>query len=257
MHAPLPLVSVIMPVFNAAAYLGAAIESVAAQTHPSWELIIMDDCSTDHSRSIAQAAASRDSRIQVHALQKNSGGAARPRNEAMMYANGRYLAFLDSDDLWTPEKLEEQLRFMRKHDSAISCTSYRVMKPNGIEFGKLHVPRAVTLLDAFLRHPNIGLSTGMIDIDKTGPISFTESSVTEDFDLWARLLKEHPIHGLQKELMHYRRGHPSLSSSRLKMTFGLSANFYHLRREYGVSRMAQAYASYMTGYVKRRVLKIT
>ena len=116
------LVSVITPSYNCARFIGATIESVQAQTYPNWELIIVDDCSTDHSREVIEKYIGEDPRIKLVVLERNSGAAV-ARTKAMQLAQGRYMAFLDSDDLWVPDKLERQLEFMNKYHHAFSCTA--------------------------------------------------------------------------------------------------------------------------------------
>ena len=115
------LVSVIMPCYNAAAYIGASIESVQAQTYTNWELLIVDDCSTDD--SLAVVARYDDPRIRVLKNEKNSGAAV-SRNYALREAKGKWIAFLDSDDLWEKEKLEKQIAFMVENEYHFSYTKY-------------------------------------------------------------------------------------------------------------------------------------
>lgn len=117
------LVSVITPTYNCAKFIGETIESVQAQTYQQWEMIIVDDCSTDNTKEIVDKYIKEDSRIKYFCL-KNNSGAAVARTKAMELANGEYMAFLDSDDIWTEEKLKKQLAFMKKHDVAFSCTAY-------------------------------------------------------------------------------------------------------------------------------------
>lgn len=109
--------SVITPTYNCAKFIGETIESVQAQTYQQWEMIIVDDCSTDNTKEIVDKYIKEDSRIKYFCL-KNNSGAAVARTKAMELANGEYMAFLDSDDIWTEEKLKKQLAFMKKHDVA-------------------------------------------------------------------------------------------------------------------------------------------
>jgi teichuronic acid biosynthesis glycosyltransferase TuaG len=118
-----PLISIITPCYNGALFIAQAIESVIAQTYKNWEMIIVDDCSTDMSLDIALSYAAKDKRIKVLKMEQNSG-AALARNKAIKVSRGEYLAFLDSDDIWLPEKIEKQLQFMQKNDSDFSFTEY-------------------------------------------------------------------------------------------------------------------------------------
>ena len=118
-----PLVSIITPLYNAESFIGETIQSVLDQTHSNWEQIIIDDASTDRSLEIANSFASRDQRIRVESLEENKG-AAFCRNRATDLAKGSFIAFLDSDDLWHPEKLKKQLAFMIKNNCHVSYSSY-------------------------------------------------------------------------------------------------------------------------------------
>src|SRR5688572_19125959 len=125
-----PDVSVVMPAFNVAAYLGEAISSVIQQSYPSWELLVVDDCSSDGSRALAESFAARDSRIRVIGL-PNRRGAGHARNLAIKQARGRFIAFLDGDDVWLPSKLKRQLSEMLQFDAAFSFTAYKKMDAQG------------------------------------------------------------------------------------------------------------------------------
>ena len=116
-------VSIIMPAYNCAKYITESIASVTAQTYTNWELLIVDDASTDNTQQVVEALAQSDSRIKYIRLEKNSGAAV-ARNTAIEKADGRYLAFLDSDDLWYPEKLKKQLEFMQENGYSFTCTTY-------------------------------------------------------------------------------------------------------------------------------------
>lgn len=137
------LVSVITPTYNCAKFIGETIESVQAQTYQQWEMIIVDDCSTDNTKEIVDKYIKEDSRIKYFCLENNSGAAV-ARTKAMELANGEYMAFLDSDDIWPEEKLKKQLAFMKKHDVAFSCTAYEQIDENGKVLNKIikTVPKA-------------------------------------------------------------------------------------------------------------------
>ena len=110
-----PLVSVVMPAFNAAELIGPTLESVISQSFGDWELLVVDDCSKDSTREVVQAWADKDSRIKLITLPSNFGGPAGPRNEGVRLARGQYVAFLDSDDIWHPEKLKTQVGFHQEN----------------------------------------------------------------------------------------------------------------------------------------------
>ena len=122
------LVSIIMPSYNTGAYIGNTIDSVLSQTHTDWELIIVDDCSCDNTDAVV--ASYHDTRIRYLKNEKNSGAAV-SRNRALREAKGKYIAFLDSDDLWEPNKLETQLAYMKEKGYAFTYTDYRIRNNDG------------------------------------------------------------------------------------------------------------------------------
>ncbi|GHU02627.1 hypothetical protein FACS1894147_04910 [Spirochaetia bacterium] len=125
-----PLISIITPNYNSEAFIEATIESVLAQTYQNWEMLIVDDCSTDGSYDIALRYAENDKRISVHRMEENTG-AALARDKGIELAAGEYIAFLDSDDMWLPEKLEKQLAFMQKNNCDFSFTEYEHIDEKG------------------------------------------------------------------------------------------------------------------------------
>jgi teichuronic acid biosynthesis glycosyltransferase TuaG len=212
---PQPLVSVITPAFNAAEYIRETIRSVQAQTLPDWELIVADDLSTDDTSEIVSSSAARDARIRLLRV-RNNGGPAAARNLALRHAGGRFVALLDSDDLWLPEKLESQLEFMHKRQSAFSFTKYRFMSEDG---GLVSKPIKVTprvTYSQLVKYCSIGLLTVLIDTQKTGPLSFPECRA-EDYVLWLSLLKRGMVaDGFDRDLARYRIVPKSLSRNKLR-----------------------------------------
>lgn len=134
------LISIITPTYNCGKFIGETIESVINQTYENWEMIIVDDCSKDNTKDIVNKYAQNDDRIKYHLLEKNSG-AAIARTKAMELANGNYMAFLDSDDLWVEDKLEKQLKFMKENNFNFVCTEYEQIdeQSNPLEIGRAHV----------------------------------------------------------------------------------------------------------------------
>jgi teichuronic acid biosynthesis glycosyltransferase TuaG len=208
---PAPVVSVITPAYNAEAFIVETIASVQAQTLADWELLVADDASTDHTAAIVEAAAVADSRIRLIRLERN-GGVARARNAALSAARGRFVAFLDSDDLWLPQKLERQLAFMRAQDAAVSYTAFRRVDETGTRVGRLVPVPARLSYRQLLKNTAIATLTGMVDTAKTGPIRMTEAR-RDDYILWLSLLKRGFVaRGLQQDLARYRVVRDSLSS---------------------------------------------
>lgn len=206
------LISIVMPMFNKESVLAESIRSVMEQTYPNWELLIVDDASKDGSLQLARQFARDDSRITVISLAANRG-VANARNEALSVARGRYVAFLDSDDLWLRDKLLVQLGFMRHHDAAFSFTQYRRLGPSGITGPLLKIPDKVGYHD-LLRGNVIGCLTVMMDREKIG--DFTMLPVRhEDYVAWLAVLKSgHVALGIQEDLARYRISPLSVSGDK-------------------------------------------
>lgn len=209
------MISIIMPAHNAAAHIQAAIDSVLAQSFTDFELLILDDCSTDQTVALVQSYT--DPRIQLHVLETNLG-AAGTRNYGIRQAKGRYVAFLDSDDCWKPEKLTLQLAFMQENEVALSYTAYDVMSPDGEQItGHVAVPETVTYR-YLLRNTIIGCLTVMIDTKQTGLVQMPAFQGAEDTATWLSILKKgHVAKGLTEPLAFYRKGNVSLSSNKIQM----------------------------------------
>ena len=162
------LVSIIMPSYNTAKYIGESIQSVLAQTYTNWELIIVDDCSTDNTDEVV--ASIKDSRIRYLKNDKNSGAAV-SRNRALREARGRWIAFLDSDDLWLPSKLESQIRLLGEHDdAAVAFSYYEKISEQGERAGRIIKSPAQVTYRQLLRGNVIGCLTGVYDAEKVGRI---------------------------------------------------------------------------------------
>jgi glycosyltransferase involved in cell wall biosynthesis len=200
---PGALISIVTPAYNAARFIEATIASVKAQTYPSWEMIVVDDCSQDDTCSNVAKFMAHDPRIKLVRQEKN-GGPAAARNAALEAANGKYIAFLDSDDLWLPAKLEMQLAFMRDSGAAISFTGYRRISEAGNTTGRLiNIPKELSYRE-LLKNTAIATSTVVIDRERTGPFRMTKTYY-DDYALWLELLKRGFVaHGLQQDLMRYR-----------------------------------------------------
>ena len=167
----IPETSIIMPAYNNARFIGDSIRSVLAQTYINWELLIVDDCSKDNTAEIVESF--HDPRIHYQRNAHNMG-AAETRNQALKIAKGRYIAFLDSDDLWEPEKLEKQITFMEKNGYAFTFSDYQIMQENGTQTGNiLHMPASLNY-HQYLRNTAIGCLTVVIDRSKTGDFLSTD-----------------------------------------------------------------------------------
>lgn len=210
-----PSVSIITPAFNASRTIGQTMQSAQAQTFQNWEMIVVDDCSTDDTCSIVEGYAVSDRRIRL-LRQTANGGPARARNAALKAAVGRFVAFLDSDDCWLPEKLERQLSFMAANDIALSYTLYRRFKDGRQDVGPLvKLPSTFTYKN-LLKKTGIACLTVVVDMDRTGPIEFSAIR-HEDYALWLKLLKRGFVaYGLMEDLARYRVSTASVSGNKLK-----------------------------------------
>lgn len=211
------LVSIITPTYNSEKYIKETINSVLSQTYQNWEMIIVDDCSTDNTVRIIEEEMEKNSRIRFIQLQENQGAAV-ARNTAINYANGRYIAFLDSDDLWEMNKLEVQVSFMNMNNIPFSYTSYKIINENGEETGKVvNVPEKIDY-NQLLKNTIIGCLTVMLDINKFGRVQMPNMRTRQDTALWLSILKQGYIaYGIQQPLAKYRKKSGSISSNKLKM----------------------------------------
>lgn len=210
------LVSVICPARNSAAYLSRAIVSVIRQTWRNWELWVIDDGSSDDTELIARAFAAEDSRISVI---KNEVGSGVPtaRNIGLDAARGRWVAFLDSDDEWLPEKLEKTLAFAQENQSPLTFTGYRATDPSGLRLGRYtDVPHTVDYR-RLLTVNVIATSSVLVDRALTGGIQMRDVS-SSDFVCWLGILKKHQFaFGLSEDLLRYRLTPGSLSRNKARV----------------------------------------
>ncbi len=245
-------VSIILPVFNCEKYLKHTIVSVQKQNYKNWELLIVDDASTDNSLSEALKFAENDSRIQVFQMPQNVGVGA-CRNVAMKHATGRYLAFIDSDDLWAKEKLSRQIVFMRKHKAALSHTAYAYMNAKGelLQNGQNNVDEKIDMRQ-YMKTSQIGMSTVMIDREKTGSFMFPEDrELCEDAKLWMSFMRRGMFfYGLNQVLMLYRVREHQLSRRKDKMA---TNTFRRYMKEDTLDKFERLY--YFTRYACNAIKK--
>ncbi len=199
-----PLVSVVMPAYNAEPYIEAAVRSVMGQTIRNWELILLDDASQDGTWAVAQSLAAEDDRITVLRNAENMG-VARTRNRGIAMCAGRYVALLDSDDVWYPHKLETQLRRMKETNAELSYTSYAIVGADGKKVkGDYLVPDAVSF-DSLLKENVIGCSTVLISAKIAKENPFSVDFYHEDYVLWLQLLRGNcPAVGCTEVLTDWR-----------------------------------------------------
>ncbi|GHG06085.1 glycosyltransferase family 2 protein [Streptomyces filamentosus] len=221
----MPLVSVVMPVHNSAVTLGSSVRSVLAQTHTDVELLITDDASTDDSMDLLQELARQDERVLPQAAPEQ-GGAAKARNLALARARGEYVAFLDSDDMWLPAKLERQIAFAAEGDAPLTFTSY--YKVDGDYTGEacdftpngrvVEARERVTYRDMLVQD-HIGALTAMYDRAALGTRLMPDMPKRQDYALWLAIMRNgNPARGMKEPLAIYRAGRAgSLSSNKLAL----------------------------------------
>lgn len=247
-----PLVSIIMPSYNAEQYIAESIRSVLAQTYMHWELIITDDCSDDQTPMIAQIFCDKDARIKFQVAQQH-GGIAKTRNQSLMRAQGRFIAFLDNDDLWVPEKLEKQVAFMLKHDCPFSYSEYELLNEDGTPKGKTIKTAGVIDYHQYLRNTIIGSGTIMLDREKTGPLTMPDNATSDDMALWCKILKDgHRAYPINEVLMQYRVRNNSASANKLKAAKDVW-KVYRKQERLSFLRALDCFISYAFNAIKKRV----
>ncbi len=237
------LVSVITPAYNCAKTIGETIESVIHQTVSNWEMVIVDDCSTDNTVEVVTEYVKKDKRIRLLCLEKNSGSAA-ARNTAIQHAKGRYIALLDSDDMWKAEKLEHQLQFMKQNQHAFTFTAYDVFRDSSDVRRKIfEVPPKINYKQ-YLQNSIIGCLTVMIDKEQI-PDFHMESGYLEDVLTWMFYLRSGiTAYGLNENLASYRLSETSKSARKYKN----AARYYQcLKQQEGIGFVPRLF--YQLGYM--------
>lgn len=198
------LVSIITPTWNCARFICETIRSVQAQTYQNWEMIISDDCSTDNTKEVIAPYLQSDKRIKYICNEKKSG-AAITRNNALKVAKGKWVAFLDSDDLWLPEKLEKQVRFMIENNYAFSYHEYTEMTEDGKDMG-VYVS-GINKVNAFNMYACCwpGCLAVMYDHEKIGLIQINDVKKNNDTAMWLKVVQKAPCYLLKENLARYRR----------------------------------------------------
>lgn len=249
------LISIIVPVYNAENFILETMDCVLAQTYPEWELLMVEDCGSDRSAEvIAQYAEEKqESRIRL-IRQPSNQGAARARNRGLKEAKGKYIAYLDADDLWMPEKLERELAFLKDKDAAFVFTGYEFADENGRGMGKVvHVPKTLSYRQA-LSNTTIFTTTVMFDTEKIPKEQLKMPEIkSEDTALWWKVLRSgHTAYGLDENLALYRRPGRSLSSNKLEALRRIW-NLYRKAEGMSVASSAWHFCFWAVRAVRRRV----
>lgn len=243
------LVSIITPSYNSAHYIQKTIDSVINQTYPNWELLVIDDCSSDNSVAIIENLSELDSRIKLVKLDKNSGAAV-ARNTGIEHAKGRFIAFLDSDDTWNPDKLEKQIEFMLTNDYAFTYTAYHKVNEKGKYLSQVKIPLKTSYND-LLKTCVIGCLTAMYDAKKLGKITFPLIRKRQDFALWLKILKKVPFaYGLDEYLANYTVRNDSISANKFKAA---QYNWHLYRKIENLSLIQSLY--YFSHYMIKGIMR--
>jgi len=217
------LVSIIMPCYNSETTISQSIKSVIEQSYQNWELLVIDDLSTDLTEDMVLNFC--DTRIKYFCLEKNSGSPAEPRNLGLRVSKGKYIAFLDSDDLWHKTKLEKQVSFMHDNNYTFTCTAYNIIDDIG-NFVTSYTPPKKVDYNMLLTNNSIGCLTAMVSKELLEGDKFSICG-HEDFALWLRIIKKSKyVFSLNDKLASYRRLEGSVSSNKVK----LISFFWHVYR---------------------------
>lgn len=255
MESAAPMVTVIMPAYRAQAYIEAAVRSVMAQTLSDWELIVLDDCSGDGTPELVRALAREDARIRLVCNGENMG-VARTRNRGLDMARGEYIALLDSDDVWLPEKLERQLARMKDTGADICYCSYAIVDAAGERCRPDYLVPPEVDFDRLLGENVIGCSTVVLSRRALEAHRFATDFYHEDYVLWVTLLREgFRAVGCTEPLVHWRFIENSRSFDKRKA----AGNRWRIYRDYlhlPLGRSLRAFAAYGAASVKKYFRKL-
>lgn len=248
-------ISIIVPVHNAEKYIQETIASVLEQTYEEWELILIDDCSTDNSVEVMEKIKEDNSEKIIQIIkQPTNQGAAKARNKGVATSTGRYIAFLDADDIWNKNKLEKQVQFMEKKQAAFSFTGYEFADEDGVGMGKIvRVPETLNYKQA-LQNTTIFTTTVMFDTLKIEKQKIEMPIIkSEDTALWWKILREgHIAYGLDENYALYRRAGKTLSSNKLEALRRIW-NLYRKAEKLSIAYSIYNFFFWAVRAVKRRV----
>lgn len=247
----LPLVSIIVPTYNAERYIAQTIECVLAQTFTDWELIITDDCSKDSTVNIIEDFALKDERIKLYILPHNSGAAA-ARNNSIEKSTGRYIAFLDGDDWWYPTKLEKQINFIQQTHCEFCFTAFEYADENLNITGVSHKPKKITSRDIKLGC-NIGTPGVIYDTSRIGKMYMPNLKVSEDWSLWIKIItKTGAAYSINEPLWKYRILSNSLSRNKIRL---IKANINVYQQILGYSKL-KSIIVFCFGFAPKHICKM-
>jgi glycosyltransferase involved in cell wall biosynthesis len=240
-HKSEDLVSIIMPAYNCSEYIGITIDSVIAQTYKNWEIIIIDDCSSDNTEEVVKEYISKDPRIIYHKLDENSGAAV-ARNRAIDLAEGKYMAFLDSDDVWFPEKLTKQISCMKEYGYNFTCTSYTKIDENGNYLNRTIRAQSKRDYNGVLKTCP-GNSTVIYDAESLGKFKIPNIKKRNDYVMWLQVIKkEKYLYGLVEPLSSHRIRTNAISSNKSSLVS------YHWKVYREIEKLSIMESSYLVLY---------
>lgn len=232
------MVSVIMPAYNSAAFILEAIDSVLQQSYPHWELIIIDDASSDSTAVLVEELVAKEPRISL-IKNKINIGPGESRNAGIQAAKGDLIAFLDSDDLWLPEKLEVQIKFMQKNKLVMCFSSYLLMDENGKRNSRWVEALPELTYSKLLKSNYVGNLTALYDARRTGKIYAPKMRKRQDWGLWLSILKKSgPTRGIKEPLAIYRIRKESLSRNKYSLLYH---NYKIYRKFLGFGRLKSGF----------------
>lgn len=248
------LVSIITPVYNCEKLIEETIKCVINQTYANWELLLVDDCTLDKSADIIKQYTKKDKRVKYFKLDQNSGAAV-ARNKALEESKGRFIAYLDADDLWKPDKLEKQVNFMLKNNYAFTCTDYEKIMEDGTSLNKIvKIPKKVDY-NLFLRNTIIQTVGVMVDTKITGKELLKMPNIRrrQDAATWCQLLKSgYNCYEVPENLSYYRVVNNSLSSNKLKAIRG-TWKLYRDIEKLSLIKSCRCFTGYAFNAVKKRI----
>lgn len=246
------LVSIITPSYNTAKFIAETIDRVRLQTYTNWEMIIVDDCSTDDTDTVIEGYL-EDIRIKYFKNKRNFGAAV-SRNKALREAKGRWIAFLDSDDLWQPDKLEKQIQFMEDNSYHFSYTNYEEIDEESKPLG-VHVtgPRKITK-NGMYNYCWPGCLTVMYERDKVGLVQIKDIKKNNDYAMWLKVCQKADCYLLNKELSKYRKRIGSISSHSIKTMIGWHYKLWREAEDKGpISSIWYTWWNLFFGFIKKMI----
>ena len=254
-----PLVSIITPMYNSEAFIDQTIKSILGQTYTNWELWLIDDCSTDNTIALVTKYVAMHDNIQLLSNATNAG-AAISRNKGIEASHGDFIAFLDADDLWMPNKLEIQVNVMLTQNCDVSFSSYKQINEAGQSLNKLVKALPQLSYKKYLKTNYIGNLTGMYNAKTLGKIKAPNLRKRQDWLLWLSAIKKSgkPALGIQQPLAYYRVRANSISSNKLEL---LKHNYWVYKKGLGFSTIKSIYSMvifiYEHFFVKSRLIVST